>query len=74
MARKAERVVHAVEPILHTIHRYLVVVYKKRGKGFWYRYCANRQEVRDLKKKAKPGTYLEVFKASHDFKEAWQIK
>lgn len=70
MAKRATKVFPHSEPILSPMHRYIVVIYASK-RGRWYRYCANRQEVRELKKKQKPGTYLEVFKATHDFKEAW---
>lgn len=66
----AKRVNHLVEPTLKPMHRYIVALYVKLN-GVKFRYCANRQEVRELKKKQKPGTYLEVFEAKHRFKEAW---
>ena len=68
----AKRVVHPVEPTLK-IHRYIVAYYVKL-RCRRYKYLANRKELREFKKTLKPGTYLEVFKATHDFKEAWLVE
>lgn len=69
MARM-KRVVHPIEPTMKDAPRYVVVTYpsKRRARYVWVQ---NRAEVRALKKKLKPGTYMEVFKVSVDFKEAW---
>lgn len=57
------------EPILEAA-RYVVVIHvTKRGRH--YRHLMNREAVRELKRQLKPGTVIEVFKASYDFKEAW---
>lgn len=55
------------------IHRYVLVFYGSRKTK--YVYCLNRQELREaraaLMKKAPKYAYIEIFKAEHNFQEAW---
>ncbi len=64
-----QRVHPAPEPTLK-IHRYIVALFPT-GKKQCLRYCVNRAEVREVKNKQKPGTYIQVFKADHNFTAAW---
>lgn len=64
-----KRLSYKVEPKLH-LHRYICAIYV--GKITCYKFCANRNEVRDLKTKLKKGQILEVFSADHNFENAWQ--
>ena len=75
---KCTRIAYKKEPVLH-VHRYIVVVgkireEKKRGNSYWYtsyKYCRNLKEVAEAKRKAPRGSVIEVFKAKHDFRNAW---
>lgn len=49
------------------IHRYVVVV--TRGRNTRFRYCMDREAVRELKRKTKPGAIFSVYAARHEFKQ-----
>jgi len=69
--KKATRVYPHTDPTLKPMHRYIAAIYGNRKIKF--RYLANRQEVRNLKKSLASGSYVEIHKATHDFKEAWLV-
>lgn len=67
------RVKLSKEPFLH-VHRYVMAIGMKR-KDHWhttYRYAVNLEEVAEFRSKAPKGSYIEVFEAHHNFREAWQ--
>lgn len=69
-----QRIAYKVEPVLH-IHRYIVAVIclKKKGQTHTkYHYCVNRDEVRAVKAKVPVGAVVEVYRASHNFLNAWE--
>lgn len=55
-------------------HRYAVLITKGKNRGVRYCYSLKGREnsVQDVKRQAGPGSKLEVFKITHEFKEAWQ--
>lgn len=55
-------------------HRYVVRVGKatpKKGWGWKYFYCQNREEIRDVQRNAATGSVIEIYKSEHSFKSAW---
>lgn len=61
------------EPKLH-VHKYIVqiITHKKSGEAQTkFRYCVNLKEVKALCKKAPKGAVIEVFKADHNFIQAY---
>lgn len=56
------------------IHKYVVQI--KVGRRTGYRYCMSLKgkinSVQQVKREVAAGARLEVFKVSHEFKEAWQ--
>jgi hypothetical protein len=61
------------EPKLH-VHHYVVTVltHKKDGAAYTkFHYCVNLKEVKAVAKKAKKGSVIEVFKADHNFVQAY---
>ena len=73
--RRVHKLPVKTEPVLH-VHKYIVVIYAGRRKKF--RYCVNLKEVREqarlMKKFARHGTIMEVYKATHDFRAAFVVK
>jgi hypothetical protein len=70
MTKAMKRIHPAPEPMLK-VHNYIVTIYLPNGSQK-IRYCTNRQEVRDLKKKGWPkSSQIHVFKAAHNFTEGW---
>lgn len=72
------RVPIKTEPKL-LLHRYVITIGRhkkdKKGKKCWHtqmKYAMNREEARDIRAAAPKGSYIEVFKASTEFLEAWQ--
>lgn len=74
-----QRIKYGTEPVLH-VHRYIVTVGCNRKatphakKATWhvkYHYCANRAEVRNLRKSLPKGRVVEVYEAHHNFREGW---
>lgn len=61
------------EPTLN-VQRYVVKITKGRRTG--YRYCLSLKgpvnSVQEVKRMAEKGARIDVFKATHEFKEAWQ--
>lgn len=57
------------EPTLH-LHRYILAVYQSKRR-VRYVYCLNQQEVADFKKNCDNKTYIEIYRATHDFKGAF---
>ncbi len=64
-----KRITYAKEPTLH-VHRYIVTVYYKGRASFHY--CVNKNEVQDVKDAARVGSTIEVYHATHNFKEAFE--
>ena len=73
------RIKYTKQPYLH-VHKWIVTVSRqkaktKTAKAHWhtqFHYCVNRLEVRDLLKRMPKGRIVEVYAATHDFREAWQ--
>lgn len=64
------------EPVLK-IHRYVVLIKFPHANGAIrekFHYCANRAEVRELKKKQRKTCVFMVFKAEHNFTGSWLIE
>lgn len=73
---KAKKIAYAKEPKLH-VHRYVVTVltHKKDGAcNTKFHYCANLKEVKALVKKCASGSVIEVFKADHNFIQAYYVE
>lgn len=71
-----KRIKFGKEPVLK-IHRYVVTIgYHTKGKdSHWhldFEYAMNLAEVEAIKDAARKGSIIEVYKAHHDFKEAWE--
>lgn len=68
-----KRIASKTEPKLE-VHRYVVTVsITKAGKTRTkYQYCANRDEIRAICKKAPVGSVIEVHKADHNFIQAFE--
>lgn len=67
-----KRVAYKVEPVLH-IHRYVVAIINdsKKSCSTNYKFCANRKDVARVKAEAPKGAVIEVYRASHNFLNAW---
>lgn len=63
-----KRIGYKEEPTLH-VHRYIVQCIKD-GKTT-LKYCLNLKEVQAIKNKVCKGTVIEVFKAQHNFHQAF---
>ena len=70
------RVKMGKEPVLH-IHRYVVAIGRPRKEGkrtVWtttYKYAENLPEAREFRNEAPKGSFVELYRARHDFIEAW---
>lgn len=74
MSKAFKRLSFSKEPFLHA-HRYIVTVGCHKKSGEWqtkFYYCENRDEVRAVKNKVPVGAVIEVFKAEHNFHQAWE--
>lgn len=60
---------YATEPFLKA-HRYIMTIQK--GRITKYRYLLNRKECRAARAAACKGSLIKIFKATHNFHEAWQ--
>lgn len=65
---RIKRIAYKEEPVLH-VHRYIVQVIKD-GKTK-YHYVKNLKEVQAVKNKTCKGSVIEVFKAQHNFVQAF---
>ena len=69
-----KRIKYGKEPILH-VHRYIVAIVRPNKNGncsIGFRYAVNLKEARSFRDTAAKGYVVEIYKASHDFREAWQ--
>jgi hypothetical protein len=76
-----KRVKYGKEPVLH-IHRYVISVgfsvKPKKDRAYWhtnYQFCMNLKEARAVRNevlKRRPSAVIEIYKAHHDFREAWK--
>jgi hypothetical protein len=72
MKRTLKKLAYKKEPVLH-VHRYVIALYRKSGKvGYWY--AMNLKEARERARNAKPGTIVEIFRATHNFIQVVQVK
>lgn len=68
-----KKIAYKKEPRLNHFHKYVVTVNKTvkfKGKNVVhtkYFYCMNRKEVRARAEAAQKGTWINVFKADHNF-------
>lgn len=67
---KARRIKYGKEPVLHA-HRYIVLIIRKSGKT-GVAYCENLDGVRERVESAPVGSVVEVYTATHNFREAWE--
>lgn len=69
-----KKLAYSREPKLH-VHRYVVAMGKRKGKKWTaaFHYCASLKEVKKLSKKASAGTIVEVFSATHNFVQAYEV-
>lgn len=68
-----KRIKYSKEPVLK-VHNWIVTVGCRKG-GLYrikYFYCLHKKEVNALKAKAQKGAVVEVYRAHHNFIEAWQ--
>lgn len=68
------KIAYKKEPVLH-VHRYVVLIHyvKPDGTKTHYHYCDNLKDVRaHIKSEAQPGDIVEVFKAQHNFVQAYE--
>ncbi len=68
-----QRVKLGKEPVLH-VHRYIVSV-GRLARGSWrtkYHYCTSLSEVKAVRETAPKKSYIEVYEAHHNFREAWE--
>lgn len=65
---RVKRIEMTREPVLK-IHNWVVKVLV--GGKCKVRYCMDRRAVQAIKDMAKPGTRIQVFRAVHNFKEAF---
>jgi hypothetical protein len=68
-----KRIKYGKEPYLN-VHRYVVAV-SCRKKSEWntqYFFCWNLEEVKAQRDKARAGSVIEVYSATHNFREAWE--
>ena len=63
-----KRIAYKEEPVLH-VHRYIVQIIKNGKTRF--KYCVNLKEVQQEKNKAAKGSVIEVYKAQHNFHQAF---
>lgn len=74
---KLKKVAYKKEPKLH-VHRYIVTSGREVGRGKnkkWkttFHYCVNWKEVREFAKSQPEGTLIEVYKAEHNFVQAYE--
>lgn len=68
---KLKKVAYKKEPILH-VHRYVVMYFKPKSKITKYAYCQSMKEVREMSSKLPKGTVVEVFRATHNFIQAFE--
>jgi hypothetical protein len=80
MKKTFKRIKLAVEPTAK-IHHWIVMVYTpgKKVKGApsysgKYNYCMSRTEARCVKAKAPCGAIVHIFRAHHNFIEAWKVQ
>jgi len=68
-----KKVAYSKEPILK-VHRYVVVV-GTESSGFWkavHHYAMNLKEAREIANKAPKTAIVELYRARHDFIQAYQ--
>lgn len=68
-----KKIAFSKEPILH-VERYVVCVGNNKKDGSYhtkYHYCANLKEVKEISRKAKKGSVIEVHRATHNFIQAY---
>ena len=63
-----KRLAYKEEPFLH-VHRYIVQIIKDGN--YKYKYAKNLKKVQEIKDKACKGSVIEVFKAQHNFHQAF---
>lgn len=65
---RVKRIQLTKEPVLK-VHHWIVKVL--RGRSCKYHHCMNKRDVQEIKNREKAGCRIQIFKATHDFKEAF---